>query len=101
MGRISWLSKLAIATAAIARTATAGIATPGRAGAGRVPSAATSFTVPGILYGVAAVSAKNAWAVGCSGVCGRGGKTLLLHWNGATWSQVTSPKPVYGTLNAV
>jgi hypothetical protein len=45
------------------------------------------------LRGVAAISANDAWAVGY-----RGGtknqtpiETLILHWNGVGWSQVTSP----------
>ena len=45
------------------------------------------------LRGVAAVSANNAWAVGY-----RGGtrnetplETLILHWDGVSWSQVPSP----------
>jgi hypothetical protein len=101
VGRINWLGRLVIAAAMFSLTAVAGIVTPASAGAPPAPPAATSFTIPGILYGVATVSARNAWAVGCTGVCGQGGKTLLLHWNGATWSPVTSPKPVYGTLNAV
>jgi len=65
------------------------------------PAADTSFTITGVLFGVAAISPANAWAVGCSGACGKGGKTLILHWNGAKWSQVTSPKPVYGTIDGL
>ena len=45
------------------------------------------------LRGVAAISANDAWAIGY-----RGGtknetpiETFILHWNGATWTQVTSP----------
>lgn len=45
------------------------------------------------LYGVAALSANNAWAVGY-----RGGsqnstplETLILHWDGTSWRQVPSP----------
>jgi len=34
------------------------------------------------LIGVAATSATNAWAVGCTGNCA---KTLILHWNGTAW----------------
>ena len=36
----------------------------------------------GYLYGVAAVSARSAWAVGCTDY---GTKTLVLRWNGKTW----------------
>jgi hypothetical protein len=62
-------------------------------------AAATSLSIPGELYGVAALSASDAWAVGFSGTTGA--KTLILHWNGRSWTQVTSPKPVTGGLNAI
>jgi hypothetical protein len=48
------------------------------------------------LWAVAAQSARSAWAVGntcvaqCHGSRGRFG-TLVLHWNGRTWSKVPSP----------
>ena len=42
---------------------------------------------------VAAVSAKDIWAVGSFNGAGR---TLIEHWNGATWSVVSSPS--VGTL---
>ena len=37
------------------------------------------------LYGVAAISADDAWAVGFQD------GSLILHWNGATWTRVPSP----------
>ena len=55
----------------------------------------------GALFGVAAVSSRNAWAVGCAGNCfqgfGNGLRTLILHWNGTTWSRVPSPSPGLGS----
>ena len=54
------------------------------------------------LDGVRAVSAADVWAVGVSFVDGGEERTLILHWDGHTWRQVTSPSP--GTaawLNAV
>jgi putative amidase-like protein len=42
----------------------------------------------GILYGVAAVSANDVWAVGTSGA-----STIIEHWNGASWSIISSPNP--------
>jgi hypothetical protein len=58
----------------------------------RVPS--PSPTVSPELYGVAATSASNAWAVGWSAVSTlSGSKTLILHWDGKTWTQVPSPNP--------
>jgi hypothetical protein len=53
---------------------------------------ATRYTTTGDLAGVAAVSASDAWVVG-----GTGPKVLMLHWNGATWSRVTSPRVLTGT----
>jgi hypothetical protein len=47
------------------------------------------------LNAVAAVSAKNVWAVGCSGGC-NGPDSLILHWNGKRWSKVASPDPGVG-----
>ncbi|MGH3410932.1 MAG: hypothetical protein ACRDRJ_51815 [Streptosporangiaceae bacterium] len=37
------------------------------------------------LWGVAAVSASDAWAVGASGLTSQ--KTMILHWNGKAWSR--------------
>lgn len=52
------------------------------------------------LFGVAAVSPRDVWAVGNSNA---GQHTLIEHWDGATWSIVSSPSPgVNGnSLNAV
>jgi hypothetical protein len=97
MRRINLLGGLALAAAVISLTAVGAAAAPARSATSSAPSASTSFTVPGGLYGVAATSAGNAWAVGITGA----GKTLIVHWNGRQWSQVTSPKPVYGYLAAV
>jgi hypothetical protein len=46
----------------------------------------------GYLIGVAATSARNAWAVGWSG----GTATLIEHWNGSRWQRVRSPSPPGG-----
>jgi hypothetical protein len=45
------------------------------------------------LLGVAAVSASNAWAIGYyqSGTCVCNQRTLSEHWNGSTWSVVSTP----------
>jgi hypothetical protein len=43
------------------------------------------------LFGVAATSARNAWAVGGEV---SSDKTIILHWNGTTWTRVPSPTPV-------
>jgi len=54
------------------------------------------------LYGVAAISAKDAWAVGLSTNSQGQAKTLILHWNGASWKRVRSPNPAaQARLNSV
>lgn len=47
------------------------------------------------LFAVSAVSATDAWAVGYYGRQGYRGshRTLILHWDGTSWSQVASPNP--------
>ena len=47
----------------------------------------------GVLYGVAAPSDTNAWAVGYSNAAanGLGAKAVIDHWNGTAWSQATAP----------
>jgi hypothetical protein len=72
----------------------------------RVPSpspGAKSGHADAFLYGVAAASASNAWAVGNFTDCGCGpGVPLIVHWNGKTWTRVPSPTPKGGAdLNGV
>jgi hypothetical protein len=52
-------------------------------------------TTNNFLYGLAAVSSSDLWAVGCSSCdsIGRSGATLIEQWNGHTWNIVTSPNP--------
>src|SRR5215472_4972187 len=79
---------LAVATTAIPVVLAAGSATAGT----RTPERAVS--VPGgELFGVAATSARNAWAVGQDV---DHGKTIILHWNGTAWKRVPSPTPKGG-----
>jgi hypothetical protein len=54
-------------------------------GGGAVPGG----TGGDVLLGVAAASARDAWAVGF-----RGSKTLIVHWDGRSWTQVPSPSPI-------
>jgi hypothetical protein len=60
-----------------------------------------ALTRGGFLLGITATSAKNAWAVGLIGNGPGDGtkatdRTLVLHWNGTTWSRVASPTPAPG-----
>ena len=45
-----------------------------------------------ILHGVAAFSARSAWAVGANGGV-TGGGTVIVRWNGTAWKRVPSPSP--------
>src|SRR5689334_2210158 len=81
---LSVTAAIAGAIGPVAGSAMAGTGVPERA----VP-------VPGgQLFGVAATSARNAWAVGGAV---SSGKTLILHWDGNTWARVPSPTPVGDT----
>ena len=51
------------------------------------------------LTAVSADSASDAWAVGTGLASGGVTDTLILHWNGKSWSQVSSPTPVNSYLN--
>ena len=56
-----------------------------------------SANVPGSnneLYGVVALGPNDVWAVGYSGNAAFGFFTLVEHWNGSTWSIVSSPSPL-------
>jgi hypothetical protein len=59
------------------------------------PGGTTSSSDFTSLSGVSANSATDAWAVGYYGSNGltQGSKTLVLHWNGTSWSKVASPNP--------
>ncbi len=53
--------------------------------------------VPGTnneLYAVVALEPNNVWAVGYWGNAASGFSTLVEHWNGSTWSVVSSPNPL-------
>jgi hypothetical protein len=56
----------------------------------------------GQISAVTVVNSKDAWAVGFTGSPLGTIHSLMLHWNGSAWSQVTSPAPVKdGALSAV
>jgi hypothetical protein len=62
----------------------------------RVPSPSVSFGEFGnALQGVAATSAANAWAVGCTDGCPVGGTPLIERWSGTSWKQVAAPTTPY------
>lgn len=84
---------LALATSGLAA---AGAGPAGAAGAD-LAAAAAPLSLPGILSGAAATSARSAWAVGQTG----SGQVLILRWNGTAWRQQASPVPGAGALASV
>src|SRR5947199_65924 len=71
-----------------------------QSGAWAIVSSPNQGTLGNHLYGVAAVSASDIWAVGSytDQQSQSGSGSLTLHWNGTTWSQVSNPGPttLYG-----
>ncbi len=51
------------------------------------------------LSSVAATSATNAWAVGCTDGCPVGGTPVIERWNGTSWQQVAPPTYPYALYN--
>jgi hypothetical protein len=49
--------------------------------------------VQDVLNGVAALSARSAWAVGDASHSASSVLTLIVRWNGKAWKQVPSPSP--------
>jgi hypothetical protein len=71
------------------------LAAPDSSAAAVASASAGAASSAGLLNAVAAMSANNIWAVGCSGGC-NGPDSLILHWNGKRWSKVASPDPGAG-----
>ncbi|HTD19848.1 MAG TPA: hypothetical protein VK667_09995 [Ktedonobacteraceae bacterium] len=74
------------------RTITAKAASPSCCGKWRVVKSPNPGTIHNGFNSVAAISAKDVWAVGSKGNQGST-QTLIEHWNGSTWSVVKSPNP--------
>jgi hypothetical protein len=75
---------LALTASGLATACTAGAASAARPSLSSrtAPSATTCCS----LSGVAATSARSAWAVGYAG---GGQQALIVHWNGVSWSTMT------------
>jgi cell division septation protein DedD len=46
-----------------------------------------------ILYGLGAISPTDVWAVGSSQARDQAVQSLIVHWDGAAWSIIPSPRP--------
>jgi hypothetical protein len=79
MKALSWSAPMCALVTGLALTVPGAAAT---AAAARPASPSAYATFPGRLYGVAAISASDAWAVGLEP-----NSSLIVHWNGSTWSQ--------------
>src|ERR1700733_2178322 len=94
MGRVLRQARLAFLLAAVALAAIAPVHMAGAAtGTARLSAARSAIStgaVAGKLNGVAAASAKDAWAVGYTADSAATDRTLILHWNGRRWSPATS-----------
>ncbi len=84
-------------TLPLAAAAAVGCVWASAAAAARVgsPGPAALVMPAGDLYGVAAVSARSAWAVGETDGFGGDGlsRTLIETWDGRIWTRVRSPDP--------
>jgi hypothetical protein len=98
--RAGVLARIAAAATGVAVGLAALAFSPARAGAAQAAVPATNYRTAGALSGLAAVSAGNAWAVGYAG-SESARKVLLVHWNGRSWTRVTSPKILNGTAGAL
>jgi len=57
------------------------------------PKPTPSPALDSFLYGIAAISANDIWAVGGFHKSGGGGATLIEHWDGTSWTIISSPDP--------
>jgi photosystem II stability/assembly factor-like uncharacterized protein len=65
------------------------------------PAPAALLAGRGVFNGVAAVSARDAWAVGCASTCNlTRPASLIARWNGSSWRRIRHPE-VTGELNGV
>ena len=89
MGAVFGTGLLAVTSTAGAVVMSAAPAVAGSAGPAVAGVPGRGVPVPnGQLFGVAATSARDAWAVGQNYV---NGKTIILRWRGTAWKRVTSP----------
>jgi hypothetical protein len=84
------------------RTMTSQAASPSGCGRWSVVKSPNPATLQNGFNSVAAISARDVWAVGNEAIHGST-QTLIEHWNGSTWSVVKSPNPssTVNSLNGV
>jgi hypothetical protein len=96
---------LAVAVVAAAAVVLAAADAPARGSCGRWRAVAVpaSDGADRFLFGVAASSGHDAWAVGSTRRPGAASRTLALHWDGEAWRTVATPAagPGDAFLNAI
>ena len=98
--RLVTRSVAVLAVSPLVTMAFAGIipAAPVSAAVSRPAGQLASLSIPGALSAVAATSAGDAWAVGFAGSFSSM-KPLIAHWNGTSWTRVSSPGATGSSLN--
>jgi hypothetical protein len=100
-----WLPPVAAAVAVAVIAAVAGIVSH-QAPRGAQEPAGGGMPIGGRLQGVAALSARDVWAVGygrigrnrCSDITS---DPLIVHWNGTSWRRVAAPTVCGGILSSI
>jgi len=59
----------------------------------------TTFSAKGVLSGVTATSAQNAWSAGFTGASTH--HVLIVHWNGHAWKQAAGLGAIGGSLTGI
>ena len=92
----AWKLRLALiaVTAAVLVAGAAGCSQTAKHVSGASPGAVIT-ALGGTPFGVSATSGTSAWAVGSYSTA-TGSRTLILRWNGTSWSKAASPNPVPG-----
>ncbi len=58
-------------------------------------------TIAQELAGISGLNSKDIWAVGFYGPGGGVAATLAMHWDGTTWTKVTTPDPGTNQINVL
>jgi hypothetical protein len=79
-----------IAAAFVVAAMVTGLSAVPGGGAALAAGGDPGVAISGSLSGVAATSARNAWAVGYAGVAAHP-RTLIIRWQGKSWKKVSAP----------
>lgn len=98
-----WLSPVAAAASvAVIATAVGIVSHQHLASRGRREPTGAAVPTAGLLQGVVALSARDAWAVGQTRRSNLTDRPLIVHWDGGTWRRVPVPAvPGSGKLDSI